>query len=385
MPTETSRIVIAAGGAAWEPQVVALVESRSDLRLARRCVDVADLLACVAAEVADAIVLSPSLPGLDLDVVDQVRRSGVRIVAAQESGPTSRDVATRLGLGDVWAVGDIEAFMTRVSDVVPEGPGDHGRLVAVWGPTGAPGRSSVALSLAAALAARGTDTILVDADVEGGAQAQAVGLIDDVSGLVAAVRSAHLGHPEAAATEHTQNIAPELRLLTGLPRSDMADQIRSAGYAAVVSALLADAEVVVVDCGFSLDTDRGGRGQVTVDTLLRADEIVVVGRVDPLGLTRLVRALHDLASVAPGRSPHVLVNHARRSLGWSRQEIDSTLQRLTGVAPHAHLPWDQLAWDEAVIAGRTPREAAPSSPFVAQMEAVAASLSPLLGSGQRPT
>jgi len=381
------RVAIAAGGAGWESQAVAAVEARSDLRLVRRCVDVADLLSCVSAEVGDAVMLSPSLPNLDLDVVDRIRQGGVRVVPVQE-GVESKENAVRLGLGELWSVVNLDALAADMVDhdagstPVTRSPG--GRLIAVWGPTGAPGRSSVALSLASALSARGTDTILVDADVEGGSQAQALGLLDDVSGLVAAVRSAHLGHSTSGASEHARQIAPHLRLLSGLPRADMADQVRSAGYAAVITSLLTAAEVVVVDCGFSVDTDRGGRGQIAVDTLLRADDIVVVGRVDPLGLTRLVRALHDLATVVPGRSPQVVINHSRRSLGWSRQEIDSMVQRLTGIAPHAHLPWDQSAWDAAVIAGRTPREVAPSSPFVARIEAVAATLTPVRGSGQQP-
>jgi len=365
-----TRIVIAAGGAGWESEAIATVEARADLRLVRRCVDVADVLATVDSESADVIVLSPSLPGLDLDVADRLRRSGLGLVVMREG---DADAARRLDLGEATTIEELRRRSFVAPAVAEVAPAAHGRIIAVWGPTGAPGRSSVALSLASAWAARAVETILVDADVEGGALAQAVGLLDDVSGLVAASRAANAGHGSQI-VDHAVTVGPHLRLLTGLPRADMADQVRPAAYEAVLSALTADAEVVVVDCGFSLDAEQRGRGEVTVATLVRADEIVLVGRSDPLGLARLVRAVHDLGQAVPGRVPHVLLNHARPTLGWNRRDVDATVHRLCGIAPEVHLPWDQQAWDAAVLAGRSPREAAPSSPYVARVEAFVSTL-----------
>ena len=51
--------------------------------------------------------------------------------------------------------------------VAAEEPGRHGTVVAVWGPTGAPGRTTVAITLADELARLGHETLLVDADVYG--------------------------------------------------------------------------------------------------------------------------------------------------------------------------------------------------------------------------
>ena len=42
--------------------------------------------------------------------------------------------------------------------------------------------------------------------------------------------------------------------------------------------------------------------------------------------------------------------------------------RLAGVEPVVHLPHDQSGLDLAAVSGRSPREAAPSSPFVARVE-----------------
>ena len=58
----------------------------------------------------------------------------------------------------------------------------------VWGPAGAPGRTLVATSLAAALAGRGLRTTLVDADPYAASVAQQLGVLDEVSGLLSAAR-----------------------------------------------------------------------------------------------------------------------------------------------------------------------------------------------------
>ena len=61
-------------------------------------------------------------------------------------------------------------------------------MVAVWGPAGAPGRTTVAAGVAAELARRRVRTVLVDADPYGGAVAQQLGVLDEVSGLLSAAR-----------------------------------------------------------------------------------------------------------------------------------------------------------------------------------------------------
>ena len=69
-------------------------------------------------------------------------------------------------------------------------PGRRGSVVAVWGPTGAPGRTTVAVTLADELARLGSAALLVDADVYGGTVAAVLGLLDESPGLAAACRQA---------------------------------------------------------------------------------------------------------------------------------------------------------------------------------------------------
>ena len=79
------------------------------------------------------------------------------------------------------------------------GPPGAAGVVAVWGPTGAPGRTTVAVGLADEAARLGISTLLVDADVYGGVVAQVLGLLDESPGLAGAARLAATGSLDAAA------------------------------------------------------------------------------------------------------------------------------------------------------------------------------------------
>ena len=73
-------------------------------------------------------------------------------------------------------------------------PGDRRRARSspCGDPTGAPGRSTVALNLAAELAVH-APTLLVDCDTYGSSVAQSLGLLDEAPGMAAACRAADQG------------------------------------------------------------------------------------------------------------------------------------------------------------------------------------------------
>lgn len=369
-------VVLAAAGASWEAAVIGEIESSRSLRLVRRCVDVADLLTVAQTRVAAGALVSVDLVGLDADTVFRLERAGVRVAAVE----TDDERCGGLGIERRVAVGGLDAIALDRPMIGSETiPDDAGRVVTVWGPAGAPGRSTVALGIAAAAAAKGLNTVLVDADTYGGSLAQMLAVLDDVSGLMAACRAANNGRP-GETVDHLLAIDPMLRLLTGLPRADMWPQVRPGALDLVLRQLRETAEVVVVDCGFGLEPGSGPAGvtrdQSTLQVLEQADDVVVVGRADPVGLARLVRGLHDLREVLNGATPTVVVNGMRPSLGWREREVDATVRRLTGTTPSAFLPFDQPAMDLALMSGRTVRQVAPSSPFVSRIEVLAGALLP---------
>ena len=85
---------------------------------------------------------------------------------------------------------------------------------------------------------------------------------------------------------------------------------------------------MVVDTGFCLEQDsaaeyagRLGRNAMTLEAIEAADELVVVGAADPVGLSRLARGLVELHEHTEGRPVQVVVNRMRPSLGWSEADV----------------------------------------------------------------
>lgn len=365
-----SGVLIAAGGASWEATALRSIELEPDLELNRRCVDVADLVSAAQAGTAIVALVSLGLPGLDADIVHRLRHADVYPVALD--GDAARCHA--LGIADRLEPGGLAGLSRLLPDqsaAVPEAPEPtgSGTLVAVWGPIGAPGRSTVALTLADYWARSGRRTVLVDADPFGGSIAQMLGVLDEVSGLLSAARAANDGRV-AGLSEHLYSISEHLHLLTGLPRPELWSRIRAGAADRLLERLRQDAEISVLDAGFCLespdqfDSAAPSRNQLTLQCLEAADGIVAVGRADPVGLTRLVRGLHDLEQAVPSASISVVVNMTRGSIGWSEKEMATTVERLSGVVPAAFLPFDPQAVDAATIDGRTLHEVQPDCRFV---------------------
>jgi MinD-like ATPase involved in chromosome partitioning or flagellar assembly len=280
---------------------------------------------------------------------------------------------------------DVVAAVERTAhhDVVPDpGPAEepavgseNGRIIAVWGPAGSPGRTTVAVGLAAELVARRPSVILVDADPYGGAVAQALGILDEISGLLAVARMANLGTlDEAAFARACRRVGDGVDVVTGLPRADRRVEVRP-GVMSTVLAVAASLGDVVVDCGFCLeDADVPlARDRMTLDALGSADEIVVVGSAEPNGLTRLARGLVELRDVTGGTPVRVVVNRMRPTLGWSERDIVGMVEGYVRPAGVHFLPEDRAAVDRALVSGRALTELGDSRLRAALAEVAAAS------------
>jgi Mrp family chromosome partitioning ATPase len=256
-------------------------------------------------------------------------------------------------------------------------PGDvhrSGQLVAVWGPTGAPGRTTVAVTLAAELALSGQPTLVADADTYGPSVAQTLALLDESAGLAAAVRAANQGVLDV---QRLACLAPTvqsgLRVLTGIPRPSRWPELRPSGLQVVWQVTRGLAAWTVVDCGFGLESDEEvsfdvsgpRRNGATLCTLAQADVVLAVGAADPVGLHRLLRGLQDLREVIPAGKPrYVVVTRVRESALGSppQRRVADALARYAGVHDAVLVPDDRPACDAAMLAGRSLAEVAPQSP-----------------------
>ena len=381
-------VLVLAAGSAWEaPALKALADA--GIVVAKRCVDVADLMASSSSGTASVALVDAELAQLDAEAVMHLLRYDVRTLAVSSRvGQTER--LGRLGVVETTgpAPADVVTAVRRVAEreVVadPEPPegrhldanaaGGGGPVLAVWGPAGSPGRTTVAVGLAGEIAGLGRSTLLVDADPYGGTVAQALGILDEISGLLAVARMANLGmlDPPSLA-QSCRRVAGGLDVLTGLPRADRRVEVRPDILTSVLT-MASGLGTVVVDCGFCLE-DAGvplARDRMTHDALAAADEIVVVGSAEPSGLSRLARGLVELRDVAPGTPVRVVVNRMRPSLGWSERDIVGMVEGYVGPAAVHFLPEDRPGVDQALVAGRGPWELGESRLRVALADLAAA-------------
>ncbi|WP_370615874.1 AAA family ATPase [Mumia sp. Pv 4-285] len=389
-------VLIAAGGEPWEADLVAAAVATDGIDVVRRCVDVADAVATASSGSVGVALVSVGLPGLDADAVRRLAGTDVLVVAVvggNETEQAARQHASALGIAAVVPWTRLREVPALARDTRRESVAElalrptaverddaavpvtdrrrDGLLTAVWGPSGAPGRSTLARSIAAELAARGRRTALIDADVDGGTQAAALALLDEVSGILVAARDANAGTltPETL-TASLRWIGPDLGVLTGLPRADRWPSLRAAAYEALLDVAREIADDVVVDLGLALDdVDEPGfdsaaprRAAVARHTLAVADRVLVVGSPDPVGLSRLARAVLDVRTRL-GIEPDVVVNRLRPTLGWSAGEVADAVERFTGLRPVALLPDDPAALDHCLVHGYTTVEGAAGSPF----------------------
>jgi MinD-like ATPase involved in chromosome partitioning or flagellar assembly len=380
-------VLLLAAGAAWETRALRLLSGRRDLVVLKRCVDTDDLLAAAAAGQADTAVVAIEAPGLDLAAVDHLRAHGVRTLAVVDDEPGAVR-AGRIGVRTTMVESDLDALpetITRDHEPAPEPSVEpmpeldkrpSGRVIAVWGPAGAPGRTTVATALAAALGSR-SRTTLIDADPYGGTVAQVLGVLDEVSGLLAAARLAGSGRLEEQFGSVQRALDKRLTVVTGLPRPDRWTEVR-AGTIELLAETASRQGHVVLDTGLSLDEDdvsgRPGRHQLTLAALDVADEVLVVGTADPVGLSRLARALVDLRDKQPTKRIRIVVNRMRPTIGWSERDVGQMLADFARPVGLHFLPEDRPTVDRALVTGRTLLETSAESPLVAAIDRLAAAL-----------
>lgn len=389
--------LVAAAGAGWEAPLLAALSGRRDVVVLKRCVDVEDLLASATTGQAAVAVVGLDAVGLDAAALDRLRALRVAPVVV---GPGPDDPAAeraqahadRVGARRVLPQTDVEALVEAMAAegrgtssepppatpptsalpgssplavldetsgaLVPGGP--DRRVHVVWGPAGAPGRTTLAVGLAASLAASGRRCVLVDADPQGGTVALQLGVVEEVSGLLAAARLDAAGRLEAEAGALVRGVGAGWGVVTGLPRADRWAEVRVGVLERLLAALAAEADVVV-DVGASLEDDptaelagRPPRQQLTLEALAAADAVVAVGTPDPVGLARLARGVAELREI--GVRPEVAVlNRMRGTLAWSEREIVATLRGVLAGAGEALairiVPDDPSGVDRAQAAG----------------------------------
>ena len=405
------------GGQAARDCMTRLERLRGPVTVVRWCADLAEVLAVCQTGLARAAILSADAGELTAAVVERFTMADVAVVALandDESRQRLDALGVRYASVDVDALTlaslvetavEVAAERRRLSlnptaggtayadpahalDAAPPDPHEPGgsgplppgtgEITAVWGPAGSPGRTTVAVNLAAELAADGRSVLLIDADTYGASVAAFLGLLDESAGLAHACRLADQGALDLAGLHRTIALVAvrgaRLGVLTGVTRSDRWTELRPAALTRVLELSRQLVDVTVVDCGFCLEVDEElsfdtvapRRNAATLCCLDAADTVFAVGAADAVGLPRLIRALADLQAAVPAIAPRVVLNKVRAAAGGRgpERQLREAWDRFGPSAPvQAFLPADFAAADSALLGGSVLLETAPRSPL----------------------
>jgi MinD-like ATPase involved in chromosome partitioning or flagellar assembly len=332
----------------------------------------------------DAAVVAANPRFLDYAVLSRCDALGVRVVASV-TDDVERRYATGIGLHDLV---DAEAGWRLVEEVLTgaSGPGSadgadeaglehRGSVISVWGPSGSPGRTTVAIGIAAEIAAAGHSVVLGDVDTHSASIAPALGLMDEAPGFAAACR---LAGADSLDRRELERIAQRhgtgddaFWVLTGIGRASRWPELSAERVVATIDECRRWVDYVVLDTASSLENDEEistdmfspRRNAATLAALREADHVVAVASADPIGLSRFLRAHGDLADVAVTDSVTVVANKVRGSaIGLNPfGQVAQTLARFGGIEAPVLVGWDQAGCDAAVLSGRTLRETSPRS------------------------
>ncbi|GAA4971486.1 P-loop NTPase [Kineococcus glutinatus] len=396
-------VLVAVPGDAEAALVAGWESCRREVTVVRRCADVADLLATATAGLARAAVVGTDLAGFDAEALAHLRACGVAVVALLAVDDEATDKRWRqLGVQHVLPTSTSAAEVAAtVSEAVGEGAGGSraatrsrsrvadadrarpspagrrvdvtpgtGRVLVLWGPHGSTGRTTLAVHLAAELAAAGDEVLLVDADTYGASTGQVLGMLDEAPSLLAAARAATDGRLDVATLRHAAaEVFPGLRVLTGAAAPSRWHELRPSALERILDIARQAVHWVVVDVAACAEQEEEStfdlpalrRNGATLAALAAADLVLVVGAADPVGLQRMVRAWQALPDLAPTGRPLAVANRVRPAAVGRTPErrITEALERFAGVEDPVLLPDDPTACDAVLLQGRTLSEAAP--------------------------
>jgi len=306
-------------------------------------------------------------------------------VVALVTGAPAEQVASSQGISHrVRQPRDLHEFTTPTS-FVPE-PGNEpvgptGLSICVWGPTGAPGRTTITTSLASLFAGQGLSVLIVDADSRSGAVAPALGLLDEVPGFIASCRLADRGQLAPADLRRLAHRydagGAAVDVLTGVTSGRHYPEVTPDTIAEVLAMATGMWEVVVIDTGSDIAPEGHPptASQAVATTCLRiSDEAVAVCQATPVGVARFARVV-DSARVLRGSKPFPVVlngiDPSRRSVG-DEATLREALRRFAEVSAVHTIPRDSSACRQAEMAGMSVTDCVPKSPLVAALKQLGA-------------
>lgn len=374
--------VLALTGLAGEATVVRQWQDHAP----RRVTDLVELLALAQPAIAEGVLVSALFPQMNRETAQRIARQVPCLGLADSHDDPAAERIRDWGLPLVRVDPSVDLRKAVAEARAPVEPPATalGPLIAVTGPHGSPGRTTVA----AALAQVSAPSLLVDADLVAPAVAFHCGVTGgaDLSAAARAAAAGRIGPDDVwAAAQPCGDIA----VIAGVGEPQRVRELGLAGVAAMLEAACADGRPVVVDCGAAPCVPEE-LGAVREAVIARATHVVSVAVPTALGIRRWVDGAAELAQVTGGSRITVVWNRVPRSARGGQ-----VLDRLAGVVGAA-VPGSRCAGlpddpDTAWALDRTPGpvgQVAAKGRLAAAVAGLAAGLG--LGAGQgrafrRPT
>lgn len=309
----------------------------------------------------DVLITEASVAYLTEELMRLTPHSIGRICAVAESNGVFEWAAGLTGITAVKSFAETRSaaelnFKSATSGPVPSVMTNAPRdpvVVAVWGPVGAPGVTTTAISVSSVCAQSGLSTLLCDVDTRGSSIAIALGVIDETPGFAAACRLAGRNELTAAEigriTNTVERDGVRFSVLTGVPRASRWAEVGKEKVRSVVDHVKGIYDVVIIDVGFGIEEnewidDAPQRDGAAREILRRADSVIAVGTSDAVGVSRIIRGLDEIRDLC--ESPTLVLN--RVSPGTGADAADA-IQRFSDHIVRSVIPADgRRGVDEAL-------------------------------------
>jgi pilus assembly protein CpaE len=205
--------------------------------------------------------------------------------------------------------------------VVERGSEEPGRVVAVFGPKGGVGRTTLAVNLAVAAATElGQRTCLVDASFQFGDVGVLLNLNPKNKSVADLIPELEAGEPESLET-FIINHSAGIRVLLAPPSPEMAELITPSGTKRMLEALRATHDLVVVDCMSSFN-------DTTLAILDMADIVLTMLSLEITSIKNIRLFLEVAEQLGYGADKvRLVLNRADSSLGIRVADVEHSIGR----------------------------------------------------------
>ncbi len=341
------RVLLAIGNAERERQVLNVLRDGA-CTVAGRCLDGPSLVQQAVAGNADVVLAATGLHRLTGEALIAVREAGVPTVLLAEA----REAEAYDGLAYVLpAASDGQVIIAALGEAIrrgavvsqgsPDNPStleraEHGYLgdgevIALVSGKGAPGTTTVAIGIAAALGAGGRNVLLIDGDLRGGSIGPYLDL-DPRRGL-SGLSAGPVDRPERVLDELQDG--PGFAVLTGIERPEARERLTPERIAGTVSALQERFEVILIDGGETLSGVTSAAG---VAFLRSAERVLLVTTADLIGLWNARASLRFITESlgVPPEAASAVVNRRTGRDQYGAHEVERAL----GIRVAAAIPED---------------------------------------------